>query len=149
MSDIGPPRLQHEQICWLATVRPDGRAHLSPIWFVWLRSAFWVCCNANTVKARNMRANPSVSVSLESGSDPLVVEGTAVLHQRPYPADVVAEFRTKFDWDISGAVPDPDGDFGVLAEIQPIKWLMGRPRSSDLGSSDPGSSDLGPPGTRS
>jgi hypothetical protein len=134
MTGIGPPRLQHEQICWLATVRPDGRAHLTPIWFVWLHDAFWICCNTETVKARNMRANASVAVSLESGSDPVVVEGTAVLHSRPYPADVIDAFEQKFDWDISGDAPDPDGDFGVLAEITPVKWVMGRANSSEASS---------------
>lgn len=134
MTGIGPPRLQHEQICWLATVRPDGRAHLTPIWFVWLRDSFWICCNTGTVKARNMEANPAVAVSLESGSDPLVVEGTASLHARPYPADVIDAFQAKFDWDISGNVPDPDGDFGVLAEITPTKWVMGRASPSEVSS---------------
>ncbi|MCU1361322.1 MAG: pyridoxamine 5-phosphate oxidase [Ilumatobacteraceae bacterium] len=132
MNEIGPPRLQHEQICWLATVRPDGRAHLSPIWFVWLNEAFWLCCNTDTVKARNMRANPNVAVSLESGSDPLVVEGQAVLHARPYPDDVIAAFKAKFDWNIRGDEPDPDGDFGVLVQIGPTKWVMGKPTSSEV-----------------
>jgi hypothetical protein len=137
MTVIGPPRLQHEQICWLATVRPDGRAHLSPIWFVWLDGAFWLCCNTATVKANNMRANPRVAISLESGSDPLVVEGLAVLHARPYPADVIDAFQQKFDWNISGNEPDPDGDFGVLAEIRPRKWVMGAPDPSEVSSPRP------------
>lgn len=135
MTGIGPSRLQHEQTCWLATVRPDGRAHLSPIWFVWTQGSFWMCCNGDTVKARNMRANPQVALSLESGSDPMVVEGEAVLHARPYPPDVIAAFHAKFDWNISGDEPDPDGDFDVLVELPPTKWLMGRPESSDMGSS--------------
>ncbi len=135
MTGIGPSRLQHEQTCWLATVRPDGRAHLSPIWFVWLRDAFWMCCNSDTVKAHNMRANPQVAISLESGSDPVVVEGRAELHARPYADDVTTAFQTKFDWNISGTVPDPDGDFDVLVQVRPTKWVMGRPDSSDIGSS--------------
>ena len=28
-------RLETEAIIWLATVRSDGRPHLTPIWFVW------------------------------------------------------------------------------------------------------------------
>lgn len=135
MTGIGPSRLQHEQTCWLATVRPDGRAHLSPIWFVWLHDAFWMCCNSGTVKARNMRANPQVALSLESGSDPVVVEGNAQLHARPYADDVIAAFQAKFDWNISGTVSDPDGDFAVLVQVRPTKWLMGRPDSSDMSSS--------------
>lgn len=134
MTGIGPSRLEHEQICWLATVRPGGRAHLSPIWFVWLDDAFWLCCNSDTVKAHNMRVNPSVALSLESGSDPLVAEGLATLHERPYPPDVIAAFQRKFDWNISGDVPDPDGDFGTLVQVLPTKWVMGRPHASEASS---------------
>lgn len=120
-------RLATEKNCWLATVRPDGRAHLSPIWFVWVGGAFWMCCNEASVKARNLRANPSASVSLESGTEPMVAEGRAVVHAHPYPVDVVAAFRAKFDWDMSGDVVDPDGDFAALIEVRPTKWLMGSP----------------------
>jgi F420H(2)-dependent biliverdin reductase len=127
MAEVGASRLEIEKNCWLATVRPDGRAHLSPIWFVWLRDRFWLCCGDQSVKARNARSNAAVSLSLESGNDPVVVEGRATVHARPYPADVVAAFRAKFDWDTSGDVPDPDGDFGALIEIEPVKWLMGGP----------------------
>jgi hypothetical protein len=28
-------RLRHEPIIWLSSVRPDGRPHLVPIWFLW------------------------------------------------------------------------------------------------------------------
>lgn len=124
---VGASRLDVEQNCWLATVRPDGRAHLSPIWFVWIRERFWMCCNRESVKVRNLRANPSASLSLESGTDPVVVEGRAILHDHPFPPDVVDAFRTKFDWDMSGDTVDPDGDFGALIEIEPEKWLMGGP----------------------
>jgi PPOX class probable F420-dependent enzyme len=121
-------RLRDEQICWLATVRPDGRAHLSPIWFVWLDGAFWVCCTSSAVKARNVRHRPEVAVSLQSGTEPVVAEGIATLYARPFPADVVAVFRTKFDWDINGA--DEDGDYDTVMRIAPTKWVMGAPARS-------------------
>lgn len=127
MTHIGPSRLELERNCWLATVRPDGRAHLSPIWFVWLDGAFWMCCDPRAVKARNIVVNDSVSVSLESGNDPVVAEGRAVLHERPFPATVAAAFLAKFEWDISGDTPDPDGDYGTLIEVRPTRWLMGGP----------------------
>ena len=30
---------------WLATVRPDGRPHLMPVWAVWLNEALWFSCS--------------------------------------------------------------------------------------------------------
>ena len=118
-------RLSHEPIIWLATVRPDRRPQLSPIWFCWVRERFWVCTNASAVKAVNVVANDRVSVSLPSGTDPLVVEGKAIVHSRPYPSDVIAEFRAKFDWDISLA--GDDGPYDVVIEIVPTRWVMGQP----------------------
>jgi PPOX class probable F420-dependent enzyme len=115
-------RLHAESNCWLATVRPDGRPHLTPIWFVFHADRFWTCSLPTSVKVANMRAEPRVSVSLESGTTPVVAEGRAALHEGPpFPPDVVAAFVAKFDWDLDH---DDDG-YTVLAEIAVDRWLMG------------------------
>jgi hypothetical protein len=119
-------RLDTEAVLWLATTRPDGRPHLSPIWFCWVADRFWICTNSDAVKARNVIANPNVSVALGSGTAPTVAEGTAVVHWRPYPEQARAAFVAKFDWDIGS--PDEDGPYDALIEIEPVKWLMGAPR---------------------
>ena len=70
-------RLRDEQNLWLATTRPDGRPHLTPIWFVYVDDRFYVCTSSKAVKARNVRANAKASVALESGSQPMIAEGDA------------------------------------------------------------------------
>ena len=70
-------RLRDEQNIWLATTRPDGRPHLTPIWFVYVDDRFYVCTSSKAVKARNVRANAKASVALESGSQPMIAEGDA------------------------------------------------------------------------
>jgi hypothetical protein len=76
------------------------------------------------VKVANLRANPTASVSLESGASPVVAEGRAVLHDGPpFPSDVVDAFVAKFDWDLDH---DDDG-YTVLVEIVVDRWLMGGP----------------------
>jgi len=115
-------RLGVETSCWLATTRPDGRPHLTPIWFVFHGGRFWICTVPGSVKAANVRADPRVSVSLESAGAPVVAEGRAVLHEGPpFPPDVVAAFVAKFEWDLDH---DDDG-YTVLIEIPVTKWLMG------------------------
>jgi PPOX class probable F420-dependent enzyme len=117
-------RLASESNCWLATTRPDGRPHLTPIWFVFHGGRFWVCTTPRAVKVRNLRAHPSVSVSLESGGAPVVADGHAVLHEGPpFPSDVVEAFVDKFDWDLDH---DDDG-YTVLVEVVVDRWLMGAP----------------------
>jgi PPOX class probable F420-dependent enzyme len=112
-------RLLTEQNVWLATVRPDGRPHLTPIWFVWTDDHLWVCTGADSVKVRNVRRNPKVSVALESGNSPVAGEGTAHVHVGGTPPPpVVDAFVAKYDWDITS-----DADYGALIEIEIVKWL--------------------------
>lgn len=61
---------------WICTTRPDGRPHASPVWGVWLDGDLYFGCDATSVKAANLRANPQLVVHLESGDDAVIVEGT-------------------------------------------------------------------------
>ncbi|RQW98489.1 pyridoxamine 5'-phosphate oxidase family protein [Micromonospora inaquosa] len=65
-------RLTDESNVWLCTLRRDGSPHLTPVWFVYLFATFWVGCESRSVKARNVVADPRVSVALESGNAPVV-----------------------------------------------------------------------------
>jgi PPOX class probable F420-dependent enzyme len=106
-------RLQTEQNLWLATVRPDGSPHLVPIWFVWVAGKIYLCTGAESVKVRNAKQNPRVSIALEDGSQPIVIEGLA----RPIgqiDSAVLAEFQRKYDWDITS-----DETYTQVIEIQP------------------------------
>jgi F420H(2)-dependent biliverdin reductase len=119
-------RLTSEKNVWLASVRPDGRAHLVPIWFVYVRDRFWIATGASSVKVGNLAANPAVSVSLEDGNDPLVAEGDARLHPPPFPDDVVNAFGDKFAWDITRGFDDDIGEI-ALCEITVARWVLGGP----------------------
>jgi F420H(2)-dependent biliverdin reductase len=83
---------------WFASVRPDGRPHLVPIWFVLEGERWYVCTNPHSVKARNLTANPAVSLALEDGTHPYVVEGQA--HPVAMTETLVQKFKAKYDWDI-------------------------------------------------
>jgi PPOX class probable F420-dependent enzyme len=111
-------RLQTEQNLWLATVRPSGTPHLVPIWFVWVAGKIYLCTGAASVKVRNLLQNPRVSIALEDGSQPLVIEGRA----RPIgaaPQPVIAAFKKKYDWNIS-----TDGEYNQVVEIEPKRMRV-------------------------
>jgi PPOX class probable F420-dependent enzyme len=116
-------RLRTETIVWLSTLQPDGRPHLTPIWFCWVHDRVWICTNASAVKARNISRDPRVSLCLQDGMKPVVMEGHGIVHSRPYPDDVVSSFLERFGWDISR--PDTDGPYDALIEVVPQRWLMG------------------------
>ena len=64
----------------LATVRPDGRPHVAPVWFTLDGDELVFMTMANSVKGRNLQANPRVAVSVDEERFPfdfVLVEGTA------------------------------------------------------------------------
>jgi len=67
----------------LATVREDGRPHLAPIWFAWNEGKIIFCTGDGSVKGKNMRRNPQVSICVDDESPPyafVIIQGTAKLH---------------------------------------------------------------------
>lgn len=112
---------------WLCTVRPDGRPHAVPKWAVWLDGKIYFDGSPETRHARNIAANPAVVVHLESGSDVLIVEGTARESGQPAPElarRLAAAYAAKYH--VMGYAPEPETwDAGGLFEIAPrsvIAW---------------------------
>ena len=62
---------------WLATVHPDGRPHVMPVWTVWVDGAFYFVTGATTRKRRNLAHNAHCVITVESSGLDLVVEGEA------------------------------------------------------------------------
>ncbi len=63
----------------LATVRPDGRPHVVPIWFDLDGEQLLFTTGENTVKARNLRHSPWVSLCVDDETPPFAyvkVDGT-------------------------------------------------------------------------
>jgi nitroimidazol reductase NimA-like FMN-containing flavoprotein (pyridoxamine 5'-phosphate oxidase superfamily) len=68
-------RLRQAKNYWVATAGPDGRPHAVPVWAVWLDGALYF--GAGPRSARNLEANPRVSIHLENGDDVVIIEGLA------------------------------------------------------------------------
>jgi PPOX class probable F420-dependent enzyme len=75
----------------LATIMPDGRPHVTPVWFV-LDGDDLICTTWHTsAKARSLRRDPRVSVCVDDERPPFafaMLEGIASL------SDDLAELRT-------------------------------------------------------
>ena len=64
----------------LATVREDGHPHVAPIWFVWNDGKIIFGTMDNSIKAKNIRRNPQVSICVDDESPPyafVIIQGTA------------------------------------------------------------------------
>ena len=112
-------RLAASRNVWIATVRPNGAPHLIPIWFVAHGGQIYICTAPDTVKVRNLRTNPRVSLALEDGSVPVILEGAAtVMENTAAPREVIAMFKLKYGWEILLSEPHY-----VIIEITTTKTL--------------------------
>jgi F420H(2)-dependent biliverdin reductase len=118
LSAAAANRLEEAKNVWMATVRPDGRPHMVPIWFVVGADCWYICTAPGSVKARNLSRNPHIALALEDGTDPYIVEGEA----RPAEptAEVIAKFQAKYDWNIA-----TETEYTQVFEVQLRRRLMG------------------------
>jgi putative heme iron utilization protein len=96
-----------------ATVRPDGRPHLSPTDFVAVDGLFYLGVDEATARYRNLRQNPAATVMLADGSKrQAILEGNAkFLDMKSGTAQKVLEAqKRKYGW-----VTD------AIAEFQPVR----------------------------
>ena len=96
-----------------ATVRSDGRPHLTPTDLVVFDGVFYLGVDEATARYRNLRQNPAITVMLADGSKrQAILEGNAkFLDMKSGTAKRVLEAqKKKYGW-----VTD------ALAEFQPLK----------------------------
>jgi len=127
------------ELYWIATVRPSGQPHVTPLLAVWADGAMHVGTGEDERKARNIAANPRCTLStgrntMDDGLD-VIVEGRA---ERVTGADRLARLRDmwvakygetwRFDIDDAGFHPpniddlDPGvADLALVFAIRPSR----------------------------
>jgi general stress protein 26 len=125
--------LETAELFWIATVRADGRPHVTPLVAIWLEGAIHFCTGPAEQKAINLRGDAHVILMTgcnqwDSGLD-IVVEGDAV----PVTDDAALEplaraWATKWDgrwhYEARAGAFYHDGDGPVLVfSVSPTKVL--------------------------
>ena len=64
--------------CWLSTIRPDGRPHVTGLIGHWIDDTLYFASGPGTRKARNLAAEPRCTIAISLPDLDLVLEGTAV-----------------------------------------------------------------------
>lgn len=126
--------LKTAELSWIATVRADGRPHVTPLVAVWLYDAMHFTTGPEEQKAVNLARNPYVVIITgcsrwDQGHD-VMVEGEARrVTDRPTLAQLAAAWATRWtgQWqyrvvDEGFARPDSSGLVLVFA-VQPAKVL--------------------------
>lgn len=72
----------------LATVKPDGSPHVAPVWFQYSDGRVQIVAQTSSVKIRNIKHDPRVSISVAIHDRPysyVLISGTAVLSKEGIP----------------------------------------------------------------
>jgi hypothetical protein len=83
----------------LATVRPDGRPHLMPLWGLWHMDLFCFSTAITSVKSKNLQANSRCVVSNDDGHHCVVIEGIARVTELDEVPGFVQKYDVKYDGD--------------------------------------------------
>jgi F420H(2)-dependent biliverdin reductase len=110
-------KLETQTVIWFASVRPDGRPHLAPVWYVWFEEKIFISTDPNSVKISNITQNANVTLSLEDGTHPVICEGTARILPAPVSDEILSAFLKKYEWD-----PSKDEQYNLVVEILPRRW---------------------------
>ncbi|MFE0352673.1 pyridoxamine 5'-phosphate oxidase family protein [Streptomyces nigra] len=93
-------RLAVERDVWVSTAHPDHGPHQVPLWFMWDGQAVWMCTDATSATARNVRAEPRIRLALPDTFDVVLLRGEAECFlEQEVPADAAEAFTAKFGWD--------------------------------------------------
>ena len=103
---------------WLCTTRPDGRPHSVPVWGVWLDDTFYFGTHRHSAKARNLAANPYLSLHLDDSGQVLIVEGPAVEIVDPKERSAVDEvMASKYELEATNPAEDPNPLFAMRPKV--------------------------------
>jgi nitroimidazol reductase NimA-like FMN-containing flavoprotein (pyridoxamine 5'-phosphate oxidase superfamily) len=122
--------LEGAELFWIATVRPDGRPHVTPLVAIWLDDAIYFATGVGEQKAVNLRTNQNVILMTgcndwERGLD-VVVEGEAVQVLEESVLERLATAWTK-KWDGRWHYEAHEGGFRHEANADPILVFSVRP----------------------
>lgn len=79
-------RLEREPVVWLSTIRPDGRPHIVPVWFMWDGESITFFSKPHAQKVKNLQANPNVMLAVgvpDGDMDVELIEGRAEVMTEP------------------------------------------------------------------
>jgi general stress protein 26 len=123
----GRAALEQAEVYWLATVRPEGRPHVTPVLAVWLDGALYFSTGESERKAQNLVRNPHCVITtgcntLHEGLD-LVVEGDAARVSDAATLGRLADsYAAKYDWHYTvrdGALQGADGNTAQVYAVAP------------------------------
>ncbi|MGH9210975.1 MAG: pyridoxamine 5'-phosphate oxidase family protein [Acidimicrobiales bacterium] len=97
-------RLRAARRYWVATAGAAG-PHLAAVWALWADDQLYFSTGGASRKARDLAADPRVSVSLEGAAESLVLTGVA---ERVTDLERLASIQSAYEAKHGMGYPDPD-----------------------------------------
>ncbi len=94
--------LDEEKVVTCATIGPNGRPHLMPLWYVVRGGRVWAWTYAKSQKTKNLERDPRATLQVEAGDSydqlrGLMLRTEAVLHRDPEVVEgFVAELAARY-----------------------------------------------------
>jgi len=92
---------------WIATTRPDGRAHLMVVWGMWKDGEFLFSTGSQSRKAKNLAHNSRCVIATDRADQAVIVEGVAsVVPDVALRRWFLKEAERKYKFDMSSMTED-------------------------------------------
>jgi PPOX class probable F420-dependent enzyme len=119
-------RLRSDIIIWIGTVRPDGRPHFVPVWFLWDEGTVLVFSKPDQ-KVRNLQKNSNVVLALDDtkgGNDVILIEGEAALLEQGSVTTTHPDYAAKYGQELTEMGWTPESmskEYNMPIRITPTK----------------------------
>jgi hypothetical protein len=122
-------RLIASKCYWLASVRPNGTPHSVPRWGVWVEGRFYYDGAPTTRHSRNVERNPACTLTLESGTEVVIIEGES--HATRADADglgqklsaAFAKYHPEYAPEPDSWAGDQGGGLRVIVPARALAWF--------------------------
>ena len=122
--------LEERHTVIVATLRRDGRPHLTTTWYRWDGDAFWLSTNRDRAKYRNLHRDPRVTLLVDNppAETSVVGYGTAefVAFDQDAREGALAIVRRYVD-DPDGYLAEREGEPRVLIRVRPDRMVTWKP----------------------
>jgi len=120
-------RLARTRNYWVVTASAAGQPHAMPVWGVWhdddLRFVF--SCSPNAKKARNVAANPLVTITNDDTVEAVSLQGTATLLTEPQRIETwVQRYVAKYADEVGDDFADFMRSHAVIEVVPTVAFAM-------------------------
>lgn len=121
--------LQRQWLATICTVDSEGRPHGVPVHFVYDEGNFYIHTDRNSIKVRNILANPYAAIVVYSGEEAVIARGSARIIEENQFHSRTLEFVKKYRYGVNDeredfyGIPLFDSSVRCIVEVEVERLL--------------------------